>query len=101
MPCLFFPLLGAEAVNAHVPIGLPGLQQAGGIGGIIRAVRKLLCFQAEGISVLVDFSAFADVGTVKKVSGVELNSRLVGEHFHDPSALFLCDTGCELKPLAG
>ena len=50
---------------------------------------------------LVDISTFADIGTVKKVTSVKLNARLVRKDLHNATALFFRYPGSELNALAG
>ena len=67
------------------------LQDRRGKIRMVGRVREMLCFQAQAIALLVDVSVFSGDGSIQKITGIELNSRLGGEYFQNTSAGRLVD----------
>src|SRR5215813_1816033 len=74
-----------EAVDRGGLEGLAGLQFRSRELGMIRRVGKMLCFQAEGVTLLVDLASGSGDRAVEEVAGIELHAGLVGEDFEDAS----------------
>ncbi len=60
------------------------------VGGI----GEVLGFEAEAVTVFIDLTALSDVGTVKKITGIELYSRFCCVDFHYPSGCRLIYSNC-------
>ena len=84
-------LLGAELVNDRVLVGLPRPEHDRGEFGLIRGIREMLGLQAEAVAIVIDLSAFAHIGPVEEIAGIELEPRFGREDLHRATALWLMD----------
>ena len=75
-------VLEGKTVDHPMLVDFTGAEDGMGKGRLIGRVRKIFCFQAKARTVSIDDAVFAADGAVEKVSGVELDRRLVGPQFH-------------------
>src|SRR5215469_8111502 len=93
-------LAGGKPVNGGGVEGLARLQLGRRKLRVVGRVRKVLRLQAECIAAIVNFTACADNAPVEKVARIELDSRLIGEHFQHASCRRLVGFGRQLYLLA-
>jgi hypothetical protein len=51
----------------------------------------MLGLQAEAVTIVIDLSAFAHIGPVEEIAGIELEPRFGREDLHRATALWLMD----------
>ena len=88
-----FRYFTGKLVDRRGVVAMPRLEFGGREIGMVRRVRKVLCLQAERVTMVVNFAVFARDRAVQEVSGVELHSRLQGCHIHQAAALRFVDFG--------
>src|SRR5438094_8599353 len=78
-------LFDGKLVRRNGVVALAGVQDHGREFRLIRRIRKVLCFQAEGGALGIGRAAFPRGFTVQKIPGVKLHPRLRSPNFHDPA----------------
>src|ERR1017187_5474789 len=73
-------LASGEAVDSHGFKLLAGLQLGGWKRRMVGRIRIMLRLQTERITPAIDFPALTGYGSIQEVTGIELDSRLIGEH---------------------
>ncbi len=64
---------------------------------MIRRIREVLRLQAQRLATLINFPVFSGDASVQEVSGIELDSRLVGDDLHHAAAGWLINF-CRIAP---
>src|SRR5215471_4629981 len=77
---------GRKAIDRGRMISRALPQQRGGKRRLVRRIRIMLSFETKTGALLIDLAILPRQGSVKKISGIKLDSRLGGPDLHHPPA---------------
>src|ERR1051326_5440825 len=98
---MFRLLLDGEFINDEVFVGLSRFQDHGWKLGLVGRIGKMLWLHAKAVAELINPAVFAFQSPIKKIAGIELQTRFGGEDFEHAPAGWFVDSGhaCEFANL--